>query len=344
MKAFHRETRIERHRIWIRWLATVPFLVAYAGGLLYFLTSMVPKWVDFTMIGIGGTPEQLEPVRQMLVEFLNDLEVAASQAAQSVRTDFLQSLVDMGVEIPGFAEAMIRQPRGPIAALCGTRVTMPYAMSLLSLELVNEYFDGDSTTLGDLTMVAKQRMVDHEKGQKNPYRVMIDGIGKVLSPRPGLLKQECLEHVQLIHLFGDPLLRINRPQKIELASQEIVRAGEALVVKGDSPLSGTITIELCYRRDRFRVRPPRRKTYDSSDASFRKYQEVYEQAHALTCFSESRFVAKGEFEHVIRVPEEAGGRCVVRCLLAADDGFASGSIPVEIRKPIPLREARRSSN
>ncbi len=55
MKAFHQETRIQRHRTWVRWIATAPFLLAYAGGLLYFMSSTVPKWVDFTMIGVGAT-------------------------------------------------------------------------------------------------------------------------------------------------------------------------------------------------------------------------------------------------------------------------------------------------
>ncbi len=242
------------------------------------------------------------------------------------------------------AEAMIRQPRGPIGAICGTRVTMPYAMSLLSLELVDEYFQGDTATLGELTMIAKQRMVNNDDQDPNPYRVMIDGMGKLFSPRPQLLKQECLEHVQLIHLFGDPLLRLKRPGRIELAVDEIAESGGVISIEGNAPSSGELTMELCYRRDRFRVRPPHRKHYDSSDESFREYQETYEKAHSLTCVAKKISVAKGPFRQILEVPNNVGGRCVLRCMLNSDEGFAAGAQAVNVRKPSEIRQAMKPAD
>ena len=65
--------------------------------------------------------------------------------------------------------------------------------------MVNEFFEGQTETLGELMKVAKQRMVAAD-GSPSPYRDMIQAMGKLLSPQPKLLRQECLEHVQLIHL------------------------------------------------------------------------------------------------------------------------------------------------
>ncbi len=237
------------------------------------------------------------------------------------------------------AEAMLKQPRGPIATICGTRVTMPYAMSLLSLEMVNEFFDGDCGTLGELTMIAKQRMVAEQAGSANPYRQMIDTMGKMFSPRPKLLQAECLEHVQLIHLLGDPLLRLSRPQKMLVKAEEIVEAGRPMNVTGVASESGELTVELVYRRDRFKKRPPYRKRYDSSDQAFRGYQDIYEQSHQLTCSTKKIFISEGPFEVQLDVPRDAGGRCAVRCMLDSEKTYGLGSSLVEVREATYEREA-----
>ena len=204
------------------------------------------------------------------------------------------------------AETMIRQPRGPIAAICGSRVTMPYALSLMSLEMVDEYFEGDSQTLGELTLIAKQRLVNGDQ-QADEYRDMIHAMGKMFSPRPELLQEERAEHLHLIHLFGDPLLRLKRPQRVELSTDEIAESGRKFQVRGISPESGQMTVELVYCRDRFRERPGRRLAYDSSDLAFCEYQDAYEKAHDLTCCCKHVLVAKGPFEIELDVPAERGG-------------------------------------
>lgn len=49
-------------------------------------------------------------------------------------------------------------PNGPIAALAGTRMTMPYGMSALGADL-DSCFIEQSATLGELVLAAKQRAV-----------------------------------------------------------------------------------------------------------------------------------------------------------------------------------------
>ena len=242
------------------------------------------------------------------------------------------------------AETMLRQEKGPIAAICGTRVTMPYAMSLLSLEMVHEFFEGEAQTLGQLMMVAKRRMVEGSDNNQE-YRDLIEGMGKTFNPMPGLLKQERLEHVQLIHLTGDPLLRLKRPGMIELKSPEQATQGDRLEIEGvvDSP--GDLTIELAYERDRLRYRPPRRKDYDSGEVSFAKYQETYEEAQKLVWTTQTVKVEKaGAFKTEIVVPSNISGRCVVRAVLNSDSKFAIGSSLIKVNKDSSLRNARSELN
>ena len=241
------------------------------------------------------------------------------------------------------AETMLRQENGPIAAICGTRVTMPYAMSLLSLEMVHEFFEGEVQTLGELMNLAKQRMV---KGSDNnqEYRDLIEGMGKTFSPLPEMLEQERLEHVQLIHLVGDPLLRLKRPGKIKFDSPGKASQGEKFEIEGvvDSP--GSLTIELAYQRDRLRYRPPRRKDYNSGESSFAQYQKTYEEAQKLVCTTQTIKVPKaGAFKAEIKVPDDVSGRCVVRAVLNADSKFALGSKLIEVKKSSSQRKASADS-
>lgn len=237
------------------------------------------------------------------------------------------------------AETMIRQPNGPIATISGSRVTMPYALSLMSLEMIREYFDGDAKTLGELTMLAKHRMVCGDD-ESNEYRETVQALGKLFSPRPELLREECLEHMHLIQLFGDPLLRIKRPRKIELDSIRVVESGTTCTIRGVTPESGNLTVELVYRRDRFLQRPVPRKVYVGTDEVLEGYQETYEQANELTCNCKTIFVPAGPFEIPLEIPDNAGGRCAVRCMLNSSESFGLGSTLVEVRRPTLIREAK----
>ena len=241
------------------------------------------------------------------------------------------------------AETMLRLEKGPIAAICGTRVTMPYAMGLLTLEMVHEFFDGQAKTIGELTMLAKRRMVNGSDNNRE-YRQMIEGMGKTFSPTPKMLRLERLEHVQLIHLIGDPLLRLKRPANIEIntPSPQSV-AGTNLTVSGTVPTDGNLIVELSYQRDRLRERPPRRKSYDSSNESFGVYQETYEKAHNLVCCSKMIAVRGGKFETEIAIPPDAVGRCVVRAMLQSNEMFAIGSAPLDVSKGARMRNAKQAT-
>ena len=204
-------------------------------------------------------------------------------------------------------------------------------MSLLSLEMVHEYFHGEVKTLGELTLLSKQRMV---KGSLNnpQYREMIEGMGQVFSPAPQLLDLERLEHAQLIQLIGDPLLRLKRPKTLELQVNRIPLLGNQLQVSGVSPVAGDLMIELAYPRDRFRERPRRRVKYDPSNESLVEYQRTYEKTHDLVWVTKTISVESGPFKTTLPIAAEIRGDCIVRGMLQSENHFSIGSASVEIQK------------
>ncbi|MDG2014498.1 MAG: C25 family cysteine peptidase [Pirellulaceae bacterium] len=218
------------------------------------------------------------------------------------------------------AEKLVNQPGGPIAALCGSRVTMPCGMSLLSVGLIEEYFSGNSATLGEMFLMAKRKLMEPDGLAKNSpltstsqsqYRDTIRMLSKTLSPAGDAINIEAQEHVHLFHLLGDPLLRVNRPQQIQL-SVEPTNDGETIRVSGYSPHQGTLMAELVYCRDRFQKRPPRRTEFKWDDESLDSYREVYKQSNQRTVTQRTVDVPAGNFQFELTVPDWARGRCVVR--------------------------------
>ncbi len=54
------------------------------------------------------------------------------------------------------AEEMLRSPGGPVAIICGSRMTMPYAMAVMGTELLHECFGNKPETIGEAIVAAKR--------------------------------------------------------------------------------------------------------------------------------------------------------------------------------------------
>ncbi len=247
------------------------------------------------------------------------------------------------------AEHMMRQPNGPVAVICGTRVTMPYGMSILSVEMMNEYFRGECKTLGKLFLTAKQQMVK-EPGDEDKHRQFLDVLGSAFSPKPRMLDAECHEHLQLMQLLGDPLLRLKNPKSLGLEvvdqpdkkkddeSEFVFSAGDSLSVSGTTDAPGTLIVEIAYRRGRLRHRPSIRREYDSSEAAFAKIHQDYLKAHDSVCFRRVIEVGAGAFETKVEIPTDCKGKCDVRAMLLGVPNVAIDSIPIKV---LSRRAARK---
>lgn len=230
----------------------------------------------------------------------------------------------------GLGEKMIKQSKGPVAIISSSRVSMPYAMSIFSLEMLDNYFQGDVETLGELVTASKRGMVDFDS-DKSEYHRLIESLGKGFSPEPKLLAAERREHVHLMHLLGDPLLKLHRAKKLQLTSPQKADAGDSILVEGVAEQAGVLNLDLAYERDRFRVRPRRRKSYEATDEKLGRYQEVYERTQNLICTSQTIDVAKGPFKIELTAPVDSSGDCHVRGQLKTPGFVALGASKIFIR-------------
>ena len=232
-------------------------------------------------------------------------------------------------------ELMLKQKNGPIATIGGSRVTMPASMGLLSMAMLEEYFNGSSTTLGEVVLKAK-RELSNGKRKFNGYRELIESLSATMLPGQAF-KDECVDHVELMQLLGDPLLRVKRPQRINLTAPSSATAGDTINVSGSvasaaHKTSGPVQIQVSYQRDRIKHRFKRRRTFASTPAESAKFQLAYDLARDLVCVKQTVPMVDGKFETEVELPDFIRGECVITCTMTGGDIVLAGSAKIEIKK------------
>jgi hypothetical protein len=244
-------------------------------------------------------------------------------------------------------ELMLKRPNGPVAIIGGSRVTMPAGMGLLSLALIDEYFhppDVDSQspiTLGQVFLNAKRELSSGKRAFKG-YRNLIESVATSLLPDQPF-ENERQDHVQLMQLLGDPLLRLKKTTPIDLQAEQ---AGERVTVWGQverphpktnaEPTRGAATkirLQLCYQRDRLKDRFRRRRKYASTNREFSKFQTVYDQARNLVCLQKTVTTDDdGKFRTNFVLPEHVDGECVIIATTIDQNHYHTGSTKIDIDK------------
>ncbi|MBC8352654.1 MAG: hypothetical protein H8E66_11730 [Planctomycetes bacterium] len=235
-------------------------------------------------------------------------------------------------------EEMLRAEDGPVAALCGSRVTMPYAMGVMGHELMDQYFVKQRDTLGDLVMHAKRQMareLTNEERVAKATRHLLDSIATVISPAPKLLEEERREHVLMFNLLGDPLLRLDHPDRVTITIADEATAGSTIRVAGTTKIVGPCTIELICRRDRLRTRFVARPRYDSRDDALADYTTVYADANDRRWSHASFECEGGAFETTLQIPNDAYGPSHIRIFIEGVEEFGIGSSDLHIRRAPP---------
>lgn len=232
-------------------------------------------------------------------------------------------------QVDCLAEQMLRQPEGPVAVIAGSRVTMPYAMTVLATELTEQCLRHRRATLGEALLQAKREMAQRpEPGDQ--WRAAVDAIAGLISPAPEKLAVERAEHLLLFNLIGDPLLRLRYPRRLDLQVRRTAVAGEELRVSGACPLSGRGRLELVVRRDRLAFRPTGRPEYPPTSEMLSRLQQTYDRANDRRLAEVELDVVDGRFAATIRVPRHARGKCHVRAFVEGPDDFAVGAADVEV--------------
>jgi hypothetical protein len=230
------------------------------------------------------------------------------------------------------ASALVGSPGGPVAVVAATRVTMPYAITVMATNLTDECFRGRSETLGEALLHAKQNMLQ-QPDKHDARRAMLDSIATIISPSGKELAAERAEHVLLFNLIGDPLLRLRHPKPLEVRTAKTAPSGGRLEIHGTSPIDGQATVELVLRRDRAAGQCASRSVFPASDEELAALDDVYQRANDRCLRTAEVAIREGRFEAIIDVPAEASGACHVCVFVAGRTDMAMGSAAVEVVRP-----------
>ncbi|GIW96312.1 MAG: peptidase C25 [Pirellulaceae bacterium] len=247
---------------------------------------------------------------------------------------------------PCLAEALLRAPGGAACCISATRTTMPYGMAVLGGGMLHACFSQSDSTLGELVLTAKKRMVDDEPSENDPLyalRQWLDRLASALVPgaTAEALRTERREHVALFHLLGDPLLQIRAPRKIAVATVATIEAGQRLTVDFEAPWAGRGTVELRCRRDMTKQPLTRRSQFRHDATWLGELQRQYELAQDQIWLEEQIQVYGGPQSVSFVVPPEAHGACLVRVVIPGVEDDAVGAAPLYVSRPSQPPETRR---
>lgn len=228
------------------------------------------------------------------------------------------------------AEELVRAPGGPVAAIGGSRVTMPYAMSVLGIALLKESFQHRRETLGQVLLQAKRSSVLDARSDDASKR--LDAMAALLSPSGSDLAAERHEHLHLFNLLGDPLLTIAHPLPIELTVSAKAARGDTVEIEGRCDVDGEALVELAVRRDRLSFQPPGRDGYRSSPEAEEEFATTYRRANDTRLATANVVVSDGRFRAKLVIPENAWGACHVRVFVQGRGQFAAGAADIEITR------------
>ena len=244
-----------------------------------------------------------------------------------------------------FAETLLAKEDGPVAVIAGSRVTMPYGLSQLSTEMMDGCFRDQIPTLGGIVLNAKRGIWNKSEasevnqGELNggdrlrfKQQSMIEQMAKALSPDGHDLVEERREHVRLMNLLGDPLLRIRHPVSMPIQCESEVQSGTGLRVSGTSPHAGRLTVELSLSRDRLPDGIRAVSDFQGTEAQRKSMQENYSRASDLVLVQLEKEIDSGVFDMELSVPPECRGRYVVRALVYGKEDWATGTQRVNVRR------------
>ncbi|MCE9603916.1 MAG: hypothetical protein K8U03_03335 [Planctomycetia bacterium] len=226
------------------------------------------------------------------------------------------------------AEEMLRREGGPIAVMSGTRVTMPYAMSILGQELMTGFFQQRPATIGQLLRDAKRGLA--LKPRTSDADKQFDALATAMMPMAADLKAQRIENLHLFNLLGDPLLRLKHPETVSIQAPSEVRAGEQVKFGTTSPIAGETFVEFDIRRDRLRLPPLERDTYDGKPPLQYKRNDFQEAQGRNASEAPAGVPADWSLSTLL----EDRGDYYVRVYVEGKDSFALGSSYVKVRPPV----------
>lgn len=234
------------------------------------------------------------------------------------------------------AEQLVTHDDGLVAAIASSRVSGPYGLAMLSSGMLDQCFERRTTTLGEILLNAKREMMQPDPNLKlassKDQSQLLNAMASALSPEGYDLAAERQEHVWMMNLIGDPLLRLNYPSEVLLKEIPQAKPGDRVSVKGTSPFAGKLHLELAYRRDQLKPDVKQLDAFSPDVDSRKRAQETYESANARVLVHVDAEVKGGEFSVGVDVPSDLPrGKYCVRAFLTGQSTWAAGYQVISVR-------------
>ncbi len=225
------------------------------------------------------------------------------------------------------AEELLQSAGGPVAVFSGSRVTMPYAMTVLGQELLKECFVNRRATIGEIMLHAKRNMV---LGQRQGTTAMLlDSLAATLGFHDNL-DAERREHLELFNLLGDPLLRVPRPSEIALQSPPQAAQGSLIEVTGTCALDGTCMVDIVAPRDKLTFEPPKKSSPTGQPEQRAAYAQLYAAANDRRLASVQAECRDGRFTARLTLPPGFTGKAHVVSYLQGQRQAGLGASDLEV--------------
>ena len=237
------------------------------------------------------------------------------------------------------AEQLVTHDNGLVAAIASSRVSGPYGLAMLTSGMLTECFEHKTATLGEILLNAKREMMkpaapepaDKVASIKDQSQ-LLSALASALSPEGYDLAAERKEHVWMMNLIGDPLLRLNYPSEVALLELAQAKPGEKVMVRGTSPAAGKMLVELAYRRDQLKPNLKQLDAFSPDGDSRQRAQQTYESANARVVAQAESEATGGEFSVALDVPADLPrGKYCVRAFLNGQHNWAAGYQVISIR-------------
>ncbi|MDR1382384.1 MAG: C25 family cysteine peptidase [Planctomycetaceae bacterium] len=255
------------------------------------------------------------------------------------------------------AEELLLPENGAVAVIATSRAAMPYSLTVFGTECLNEFTKrqnkSEKILLGTIIFEAKKRMLINIDEIKNPnlnnqnsFRQAIENIAKWLDPIPTKLDQQLAEHVEQIHIFGDPLLTLPQSIPISLNTQTEIKSGEKLKIKGkiqiendlknkNNLLEMSVLIDLAISPDQISIRSKRRtKLTKPATETRNEDNDEYKLAnqHVIARYVLPISNQDGIFETEIPIPPNLHGKHLIRVFCKLNNAYAIGAVTIHINK------------
>ncbi|MBI2931968.1 MAG: hypothetical protein HYY16_09975 [Planctomycetes bacterium] len=219
-------------------------------------------------------------------------------------------------------EALLKSPSGPVAFIGGSRITQPYANTLLGRELIAGFLR-DQPTAGEALFAGKRGVLDNASN----LRKVADRLAGLIQGSDALepMRKDVVMHYNLL---GDPALILRRPPNG--LTIETTLSGRKLAAKGRSPMKqGRALVSVSCPREAF-LRPPVRIPASDPDLA-RRFLERYQAANDKTIARAEVEVRDGIFEIEFDVPAgTAAGPYFIRAFAWNGDASAAGVAEVAL--------------